>query len=285
MVLFPLIAASVALQAAASDLPAKYLAPKPKPETVIARVNGLPIRASEVDKYLWNWRAYEALQDLITYRMLQTEAKKIGLTVTDDQVEKKLQEQLKQIESALQPGTKLSQSLLEQGFPKSRLYLRTKTQMMLDGVALASFKPEEYVDVSTIIIKPKSEQATDVADAIKQAQSAFDELKKGALWDTVLKRFHTEAQIVQSHGRIGWRKLQAFPESVSKEIAGLQKGGITNPAQTTNGIQIFRIERKGKDATGDILADLKNQYLAGSKQSTLDRIRRENKVENSYFKF
>lgn len=280
-----IFAATTALQTPSTDVPQNLLAPKPKAGTVMALVNGRAITMEEVERYLWDWRAYEVLQDLITYRMLSAESAKIGFKLDEDAVANGLQVQLKQVQDSLPEGKKLDQALLEQGFPKSRLYLRVKTQMMLDAAVLASFKPEDFVDVATIIVRPRSEQASDLADAIQQAQTAYDELEKGAKWDDVLRRFHTDAQILQTHGRIGWRALRAFPESVAREIRTLGRGGITRPAQTANGIQIFRIEQLGEDAKGEELNQLRQQFLAGGRQQVLERIRKEVKVENLSYKF
>ncbi len=269
-----------ASQAPIADIPAKFFAPKPEGAAAVAKVDGVPITASEVERLVWDWRAYEAMQDLVTYRMLLAEGARLGVRVQDADVEKALADQLKQSAASGAPGSNPEQTLYEQGFPKSRLFLRVKSQLLLEGIAAMEFNPAHFVEVSTIIVKPKSEQASDLAAAIQQAQKAYDDLKAGAKWDAVLKRFQSEPEVLRNHGRVGWRPYSAFPESVRKELQTLAEGAITNPAQTGNGIQIFRVDRQGKGVQGEVLGELKRQYLESSRQQALDRIRKAAKVED-----
>lgn len=276
--------ACLAFQGASTDIPTKYLPPKPDPKKVVARVNGVPITAADVNRLVYDWRGWEATQDLITYTMVAAEAKKAGVSVTQAEVDKELQVQLANYAKSLQPGMTLAQTLKETGFPKSRLWLRVKSQLLLDKVALKSLEPKNYVDVSTILVPTKSEQASDVAEAIKLSQQAYDDLKNGANWDTVLKRFQSNAEILKTHGHIGWRSLSAFPESVRKEIATLKEGGFTKPAATNNGIQIFRVDRFGASAAGAVLKELQDHHLQSTRQPTLDKIRKAAKIEDFWGK-
>jgi parvulin-like peptidyl-prolyl isomerase len=245
-------------------------------------VGSVPITASEVEKYLWDWRAYEVVQDLITSNIMLAEAKRAGVSVGDAEIDREMAAQIKLATASAKPGVKPDRALLEQGFSRSRLYLRIRSQLILDKLTLRQFKKEEFVEIATIVVRPKSEQAADLAEAIQKAQRAYDDLRNGVSWDVALQRFEKDPQVLKTHGYIGWRNVSLFPESVRKEVLSSKPGAITRPAQTPNGIQIFRVDRFGRDASGSILENLRDAYLQGTRQQVLDRIRKAAKVTELY---
>lgn len=263
----------------ALELPKRYLAAKPKPDAVLAKVGGVPIRAQDLEPYLWDWRAYEAIQDVLTFQMIATEAKRLKIVADPVAVERELNRQLEAAKTRLQPGQTVTQSLLEQGFPKSRLWLRIQTEQLLDKLVLQSFAPKNYVKVSTIIVRVRTGLTTDLADAIRRAEDAHTALKNGEPWGDVLSRYTDDPSTLQNQGLLGWRELSAFPAVVQQEMGLLHPGGITRPAQTSNGIQIFRVEAFGKTAEGAQLQELKEAFKNGSRQKYLDDLRKRIKTE------
>lgn len=281
--LFALVAATC-LQGAAQDVPKSYLPAKPAPNKVLAKVNGAPITFAEAERLAGDWRAWEVVQDLIAYKMLNGEAKKLGVSATAAEVEAELQKQLANYSKNLRQGQTLNQVLRESGFPRSRLWLRVKSQILLDKIVLREFNAAEFVDVSTIMIPAKSEQLSDLQEAIEQAKKASQDLASGVSWDTVLKRFQTDPEVLKTHGHLGWRRLAVFPESIRKDLMSLKEGGATKPAQTSNGIQIFRVDRWGKDAKGEVLKQLREEHVNASRQPALERIRKSAKIEEFWGK-
>jgi parvulin-like peptidyl-prolyl isomerase len=270
------LAAIVALQ-----VPQKHLAPPPKPEQVLATVNGKPITAGQVAPLLWQWRGEEALQDLISYQTVVSEAHRVGVSVTDAQVEKALDEQLVMLKKDPQVGD-LDQWMRDNGFTRSRLFLRKKAELLLDELVAKGFNAQNYVKVSTIMIKPANEQATSLASAITKAQAAYDRLKAGESWDKVLPAYVTDANVIKSKGLLGWRSLDAFPDSVRRELGTLPIGSVTQPAQTQFGIQLFRVEARGGSATEQQLTELKAFYNQTARNDYLQKLRSSTKVERMW---
>lgn len=285
MVLLPAIAALVAfVQGPANigqDVPAKYQTPKPPAGSVVARVNGIDIKVEDVEPFLWQWRGYDVLQDLITYEMVKTEADKLRISVPDSEVEAALAAGLKEMEKNLQPGESLDQMMLRQGFTRSRLFLRYKTEAMMNTMAIRMYDPKKLVKVSTIVF-PHTSEAASISLAIKRAEAAYDRLKKGDKWDDVLASATTNAQILKTKGLLGWRELSAFPKPVQEEMKTLKGGDTTKPAQTDNGMQIFRIEVLGKDAKPNEEKEMRAAFTNAAKQTLMNRIRSEAQIERMY---
>lgn len=275
----PLFLALVVLQGQALDLPNKFISPKPKPDALLATVGGTPILASNLEPYLWDWRAHEALQDLVTHQMIAAEAARLSVRVSDEDIQKELDKQLEQVKKELQPGQTADQLLLERGFPKSRLYLRIRSEQLLNKLVMQSFDPKQFVKVATIVVRSRSEQASELAQALKRAEDAYNALRNGEAWGDVLARHSDDPGALQSQGMLGWRELRAFPPTVQDEMRSLKPGAITKPAQTANGIQIFRIEAIGAQAEGAAIQELGEAFLTGSRQRYLDGLRAKTKVE------
>lgn len=247
---------------AQSNLPPKYQTPAPNPTAQVAIVDGKPLTGAEVEPLLWEWYGRPALQDVISFLLVSRDAANRGIVIADTEVEKTVDEQMQSLEKSQNQSPEQAKKWLEeQGFTRSRLFLRLKAKLLMERVLLTEFHPENYVKVSTILVRPASADATAVAGAISKAQAAYDRLIKGDKWDEVLKATTSEEKSVPAHGVLGWREISAFPPTVQQEFSSLKPGGFTKPAQTSAGIQVFRLDARGADAKGSELEELKSMYL------------------------
>jgi len=277
MVLSFLIAVASFLSQA--DVPAKYVKPAPKPADVVAKVDGVEIKASDVEDMLWQWRGHEALADLISYQVIKNAAAKEQVNVTEAEVQKALDDQLAQLTPEARQGKSLEQYLMEQGFTVSRLWIRIKTELLLNKIAAKDFKPAEYVKVSTIVVRPESTSTKALTDAAKKADLFYDMLSKGDGWDKVLNMSTVDPRTLESKGLVGWRRIDAFPKLVQDEFKTLKTGGLTKPTQTSNGFQIFKVDLFGKVAKGKELTDAESIHINSNKNAVANKIRAASKIE------
>ncbi|MEZ0326174.1 MAG: peptidylprolyl isomerase [Fimbriimonas sp.] len=277
MNLFPVFCALLALQG--PKIPSQHLPDAPLPGKVLAKVDGVEIRAGDVEALLWDWRGYDVLQDLISFQLIRAEAEKKGVSVPEIEVLKIVDDQINATKASLPKDKDLDTALRERGFPRSRLYMRVKTDLMLQRIAEKEFQPAKFFLVSTMLFKPKSATAADVADAVKRAEAAFKRLGNGEKWEDVLKSTQEVQGLVESKGRLGWRTIDAFPEPTITELATAKAGDLTKPVQTGSGIQFFRIDSLGKDAKDRDLEEIRELYMANSRTEILERIKRKGKVD------
>lgn len=280
-VLFGFCLALSAGAVAQIEMPSKYRTPAPKPSDAVAKVGGKAITASEVEPYLWQWLGKEATNDVISYVLVAQDAGKRGVSVADADVDKAVDAEIASVKSS--QGGSAEQAvdwLRTQGFTRSRLFMRLKAKLLMDKILEADFHPDAYVKVATIVVKVPSADASAVSSSIAHAQDAYDRLKKGQKWDFVLESVSNSATGMKTHGVLGWRELSAFPESVQKELVTLPVGGFTHPAETTNGIQIFRLDEHGRDAKGKELDALKNLYMETARPAYIARLKAQGGVQN-----
>lgn len=250
--------------------------------TVVATVNGAAITGSDVEGYLWDWYGSLAIQELVNYQLVKQAADKGKVTVTDAEVSKFAEEQIAKYKQSQPENPDFEASLRAQGVTQSRILLRAKTQLLAEKLVANEFKPGDYVKIATIIFKTKSASTEDLSAALKQADKAYERLKKGAAWSAVLKDSTDNNQVIDSQGVVGWRAVSVFPEPAQSELKTLPTRGVTKPVQTNNGIQIFQVVLKGSEAPSGELDEVRHQVASSAAQELLRKLRKDAQITVSW---
>ena len=265
-----------------AQVPTGFLPTVPAPNAVLAKVNGKLIKASDVDRILWDWAAPEVTNDLILFQLIKDRAAIDKVAVTQSEVQKAFDSQFAEIKKQIPPGKDVDEFLREKGFPKSRLYLHVHADLLITKIVDLKFKPSDYISVSTLVVKPKSAAPTDKPEAAGRATDIYNRLKKGEDWDKVLASTDQTPQTIQTHGVLGWRAVAAFPATTVAEFKTLKVHDYTKPIETANGLQIFRIDALGVNADPKSLADLKKQYEDRAKNSLVPELQKAAKIEKLF---
>ncbi|MEI8280871.1 MAG: peptidylprolyl isomerase [Armatimonadota bacterium] len=283
MILLPVLAAlHVALHSVSIQSPIPSLRKAPGAETVLAKVNGIEIKAKDIEDLLWEVRGEDILNDVMFYQVAKMEADKMGIVVTNVEVEQEVARQKDLIKTGLPPGQTLEDAMAQAGQTDSRLYLAAKASLYFTKLAMLDFDPKAFVRVSTIVVHPRSENASDIAATIQVVQRAYDRLKAGEPWEKLVDELVVDQEGKQRRGLLGWRELSAFPEEAKSQVIKLGKGGVTQPVQTKNGIQIFRIEAKGDGATKAELEQMRVELTELLKFQETQKIKKNLKIEKLY---
>ena len=270
------------LQNAAFQFSVPSLSKAPSPETIVGRVNGVSIKAKDIEDLLWEVRGEEILNDVMFYQVAKMEADKLSIVVTDAEVEQEVARQKDLMRQGLAPGQTIEDALAQAGQTKSRLYLGAKASLYFTKIALQDFDAKSYVRVSTIVVRQRSESAADIAATIQVVQKAYDRIRAGEPWERLVDELVVDQQGKQLRGLLGWRELSAFPEEAKNQLMALKKGDVTQPVQTKNGIQIFRIEAKGDGATKEELDQMRGELTELLKFQATQKIKKNLKIEKLY---
>lgn len=262
-----------------TGLSAGSIKPAPKPDAVVATVNGVPIKAKDVDDLLWSWRGQEVIDEIVGYQMALQEAKKRKVSVSKAEVDKELNLTLEQTKKTLPQGQTLEAWMHAQGFTRQRLFMRVATGLLIDKMVLQSFDAKAWVKVSTMIFRPFDASTGALSDAIGRADKAYGRLRSGEAWEAVLKSVTNEEAAIRSNGLLGWRTLDLFPETVRVTLSTATPGTVAQPIQTQSGIQIFRFELRGTNAKGEELEELKASHIQAGRGLMLQELRNKTKIE------
>jgi hypothetical protein len=280
MILQVLLSLATALQA--PQVPAPYLPSAPAPNAVLAKVNGVPITQGDVEKLLWDWAGPEVTNDLVLFQLIRSRAALDKIAVSPAEVEQAYQKQIAEIKKNVPPGQDFDTFIREKGFPKSRLYLHIQADLLITKIVDLKFKPSDYISVSTLVVKTKSQTPADLKEASSRADDVYSRLKKGEDWDKVLASTDQSQETITSHGVLGWRAIEAFPALTKMEFKTLKAKEYTHPTVTKNGLQIFRIDAFGTTADAASIAELKKQYEDRAKNTLVPELQKSAKIERLF---
>lgn len=284
-----------------------FVPPAPGPNAVLARVNGVAIKTSDVESIVWDWAGRGVIDDLILIQLIRDRAALDKVSVTPLEVERQFTDQLAMIQRQVPPGQDLDSYIRDKGFPKSRLYLHVEADLLMTKIVDTQFKPTDYVNVSMLLVRPKVSQPSvptpttpgspqfpqrgapqaqpsdqDKQEALGKAVDIYNRLKRGDDWDQMLKSTDQSPAVIRSHGSLGWRSIDDFPPLTQAELKTLKAHEFTKPFEAPNGIQILRLDDTGNHATAADLTMLKRQYEARAKQTLLQQLQSTGKVERFF---
>jgi foldase protein PrsA len=254
----------------------------PAPDKVIATVNGQKIYAREVAGYIWEWNMGPTLESFTTLAILQQEADRRKVVVSDSEVTARAQSQLAEYQARLPKGQDMMAALKQRGITMSRLVVFCRTQLLLEKIASLDFKPENYVRVASIIVGQKDETTAALSVALASANAAYDALKKGDPWVTVIQKYSTQEQFAAGGGERGWILIADLPKEIQAEAATAKVNGYLPPAKDQHGVEVFRVEGHGQTATPGEMTTLKSRYLGEIERAMITQLQKNAKIEYSY---
>lgn len=268
----------------------------PAMAATVVTVNGEPISDVQVDQRLRLFRMEGnnagrngALEQLITEAIQIQEAKRLGITVSNAQVD----DALLQISRNLNVSRdKLQQMLQQGGVSSTTLQDRLRAAIAWNGVTEAVVAPQ--VQVSELELDQQAAQQ--IADFQK-----FDYILKEVVFiggggrsgqanryrssfagcDTAveLSLAYSDVAVVD----IGRRHATQMPDPIAKELAGLNVGGMTKPRAVENGLSMLAVCEKvqAEDLTfvkGGLREDAGGDAMAEETKAYLERLRSQAKI-------
>lgn len=246
----------------------------PKPTKVVLTVNGSSIKASEIQALLWDWRRDEVIDDLVAYILFAKEAERVKVTVSDVEVNAKVQQRI------AQAGIN-QQMLSAQGYPPSRIFLRSKVEMLAEKIARKELNPSEYVHLRLLLIRPTKDDAASWEEASKKATEAYARLKAGEAWPTIYQAYSGKDALSAVQGDLGWRRWDEFTVEAQKRVKPIGKGSVTEPIKVPLGYQIFGVVARSEAATPAELKELEDNVLQNKIGALAERLRASAKIVKS----
>jgi peptidyl-prolyl cis-trans isomerase SurA len=224
-----------------------------------------------------------ATSQLVDEALMLEEAKRLGISISDAQVDGAVQSVARNLK--LSVGN-LEKMLTQKGVPISTLRDRLKaslawqaaaqqvvkqdaiSDLALDQQAAKQVTPAlsyDYILKEILFVMPngKGSPSSRTAQA-NQYRHSF----KGCDSAVELSTKFTDAAVVD----IGRRHATQLPEAVAKELAGLNVGGITKPRVVANGVSMLAVcsKAEARDLTF-IKDDIKNETGGDQLKSAADK--------------
>jgi len=244
-------------------------------ERIIAKADGITVTAKELQENLWQRYGAVALRELIQQKLLEHEAQKRGIKVTESEI---------------------VQTLKRQGLPNNREnWHRALTELLLEKLASAMVEVTEaeardyYEQNRALYEQPERVRLRDItlesrenADAIWKAL----QLRKGDNFADLARHFSINPATRQRGGDMGIIPVSDIHPKLRNIVKGMKVGGFSRPIEI-NGEWIivklearFPAERKTFEQVRDqVIAQLKQQKIWQLKLELPGRLWRQAKVQ------
>lgn len=158
---------------------------------IVATVDGQPLWRSAFEQRVVSQVGKKTLEDMISEQLILNEAKKRGVSVTENDVNAKIAE----IEKTLPKGTSLSDALAGQGMTMSDLNRQVTLQLTLEKLVGNDF-PISDKEISTYLEQNKDFlQATDEASMTQEAKQAILNDKRNSKFKELFDNLQKNAQV------------------------------------------------------------------------------------------
>jgi len=243
-------------------------------DRVVARANGVTVTASEVQQVLWQRYGSVTVRQLLTQKLLEREAKRRGIEVTDAEVTRTVKERhlpdtaevQRQVRAELLLE-KLANAMAKVSEAEARRYFEQHR---------AEFELPERVRLRDITLESREN-----AQAIWQAL----QLRQGTNFADLARHFSTNPMTRQRGGDMGIIPLQELHPKLRTLVQKMKVGEISPPLEIDGEWVIVKLEARFpserktfEQVREEVMARLKRQKVWQWKAKLPEQLWRQAKV-------
>lgn len=251
-------------------------APKanPLPTGVAAIVNGEKITKMQLSNTISKWYGPQGIEEMILIRLVDREAKKAGVVVTNAQVKAKIDEIDKRASAG---GTSFVDYLKQSGKTldyasamirmdlQANAVLRKTTKVTSDE--LAGYRKVSHILIMNTNAEPTPADASKTPEDLDKAskdkiEQIAKELKSGLSFEKAAKEYSQDPMNKDKGGDLDWfTKSPMGPEFEKAAFALKAVGDVSEPVKTRYGYHIIKLTGLGNEVTGADKKKLEDQIL------------------------
>ncbi|HEY3332691.1 MAG TPA: peptidylprolyl isomerase [Capsulimonadaceae bacterium] len=243
-----------------------------------ATVGGKAITNADLVRYFLKTGAQPALNELIIATLVDQEAAKQGITLSNAEVTAKFTDFKKQILQQAPPGFTWAQVLSQEGRSEDYALQQVKIRLKLEKLVAKSIPPvslDGQLHIYHILVAttqlPGHPAHPDAEAKTKISQIAADIAANKISFKDAAKRDSEDDATKPSGGDLGWvSKGQGLDETFEKAAFNLKEGEVSGPVQSKFGYHLIFLERVGAHASAAEIKKLNDENLA---QQTPQRVR------------
>jgi len=252
--------------------PAAKSAPAAKPaqpsaQNVVGRVGNTVITRDEMLRTMEAWYGPQVVEDLITLKIVEQEAKKYGITATQAEIDQRYNEAIDGMRTRVPPGADVYVELAKQGWTRAHMEAVLKRALLLEKLVARTIRDSDFIQARHILIQPQmptitpdqnvsaeerqkmfaEARAKAEEEAKAKAQKVYEEIKAGKDFAEAAKEYSDDRSNKDKGGDLGaFARGMMVPEFEQAAFA-LKPGEISEPVKTPYGWHIIKVEKLGKD--------------------------------------
>ncbi|WP_339318145.1 peptidylprolyl isomerase [Paenibacillus sp. FSL R10-2734] len=214
----------------------------------IATAGGQPITDKQWMDELKKKHGHEVLVGMLNHIVVDMEAKALGITVSDDEVEQELARTMVGYGSEEQYYAQMQSQL---GLSRQEVFAETAYRLTLQAIATVGITIKEadidtYLDQNAERFTPKKvlELSMIKVSSYDEGEQVMDRLEQGEDFADLAREVSIDEESRQQGGSLG--KVEEddpfWPEELLKTAANLDAGDIAGPIQAEDDFAIIRLE-------------------------------------------
>ncbi|MEQ6355645.1 peptidylprolyl isomerase [Lysinibacillus sp. M3] len=230
----------------------------------VAKVDGEKILQTELDDALREQYGTEVLETIITNKIVELEAKKEGVSVSEDSIQEEYEELAESYggEESLQAALE-ENGLTEQSVKDNiRMYQLTKN-VIATSIDISDEEVAQYFEDNKDSYGQKEEVVAShiLLEDEATAKDVLAKIKAGEDFADLAKTYSIDTTTNEAGGEIGYISRGQMEEQFEEVAFGLEKGSISDIVQTSEGYHIIKVTDK-VPAEEAVFEDLKDEVYA-----------------------
>ncbi|MDO8915911.1 MAG: peptidylprolyl isomerase [Coriobacteriia bacterium] len=279
---------------------------------VIAKVNGSPIKLSDVDAQLAQMKKSspqtfqgtdgkkretefkaKIVESLIQLELIKQAGKELGVSITAKQID----DYIKQLETQYGGASGLTDAMKQSGVTMDQLRSSIESRLLVDAVGKKATKAgsitdaemKDYFAKNPGMFKTAAQvHAWHILFATKdkaQAEKVYDQVKKGGDFAALAKQYSTDPGSRDKGGDLGWAPSTQYVTEFAAAVSSMKVGEF-RLVETQFGWHIIKLveTKPAEDKTFDQVKDQIKQIIQQQNQSDdftkyVDELKKKAKIE------
>ena len=219
----------------------------------------------------------QVIRGLIDEQLQEQEAKRLGITIADEEVTKAAEEIAQRNKLTIEKFTNLLES---RGILPEAFFDQVRGQLTWNSLVARRLRPtvqvsdEEVEEVVRRIAANRGARqrrvleiflAVDTAlqedEVRRSAERLFEQLRAGASFRSLARQF-SESATAAGGGDLGWIQEGQLPEEIDKALGQMRPGMLSRPIRTLSGFHILLLREERQASLGDVTLNLKQVLIA-----------------------
>ena len=214
---------------------------------VVATVNGEPITKDEVYEAMYAQQGRQTVESLITQRLIEQEADRRGVQVSDADVDAEIAELAERYGGKEALEGLLSQSGMTMDALRQNIRLNLLVERLLapqieitesDLQAYYEEHPDEFVE-------PEQVHARHIlVEEREQAEELLAQLRNGAKFEDLAREHSVDEQSAEKGGDLGWFARGDMVAPFEEAAFGAEPGTLVGPVESPYGFHLIEVLEK-----------------------------------------
>ncbi len=219
----------------------------------------------------------QVIRVLIDEQLQEQEAKRLGITITDEQVANAAEEIARRNKLTIEKFTSLLES---RGILPEAFFDQIRGQLTWGALVARRLRPtvqvtaEEVEEVVRRIAANRGARQRRVSEIFltvdtalredevrRSAERLFEQLRAGASFPSLARQF-SESAAAALGGDLGWIQEGQLPEELDKVLAQMRPGMLSRPIRTLSGFHILLLGEERQTSLGEVTLHLKQVLIA-----------------------